>query len=503
MSHVTVIRRLKPYAVASLACAGTAVIVAVARHLLHPANAVLLFMLTVFLVARWLGRGPAVMATLLCVASFDVVFVPPHFSFAVSDAHYIVTFAVMLVVGLVTASLTAGLQQQAHAARYREEQAQGLYRLAHELAAVIRSDQWGAPLARYMQHQGCEGSVHVLDKQEHFPSLAFQPSWLHAAEQAIEQRQLIPIHEAPHSTYVLPLIGATRCRGVLIIRLGSNDHHDDIMQSMGAVASLMALTVERLHYIEVAHASQLEATEERLRSSLLSALSHDIRTPLTALVGMADALALARTGSLVPEQQAMALAIRDQARSMSHMVSNLLDMARLHAGKVPLRKEWQLLEEVVSSSLAQLRSSLKNRHVTVEAPPDAPLLDFDAVLIERVVCNLLENAIKYSPEDTPIQIQLFVQEQVAGCRIIDHGPGFLPADLPRVMGLFERGQTESSTTGVGLGLAISQAIVQAHSGSLVLSNMPEGGACATFYLPLGTPPRIDEEEMDFGQELTP
>lgn len=488
------------YGFALLACLTATAVVALLHRFLDPANTVMLFLLTVFLVARWLGRGPAVMAAFLCVALFDVVFVPPRFSFAVSDVQYLVTFAVMLAVGLVTAGLTAGLQQQAEAAREGEVQAQRLYELARELSSVISVEQLEEPLERYMAHQGHQARLHLLDQADKLPTLASEVLSLRFATLAMDRLESVEMDLGDGRAWrVFPLVGSTRCRGILIASATDREAIDTNLQLIGAVTSLVALTVERLHYVDVAQASQLEASAERLRSSVLSALSHDLRTPLTALVGMADSLASAKSG-MDEGTRSMAAAIRDQARAMGQLLSNLLDMAKLHAGKVALRREWQLLEDVVSSSLNLLRAVLAGRKVTVVLPPDMPLVEFDAVLMERVVCNLLENAIKYSPSGTPIEVRTFVEPDYAGIAVSDRGPGFPPADIDRVFGMFERGRSESPTPGVGLGLAICRAIVEAHAGEITVANQPEGGACVTVRLPLGTPPAIEEEAMEAREE---
>jgi len=219
---------------------------------------------------------------------------------------------------------------------------------------------------------------------------------------------------------------------------------------LATISSLVGIAIERLHYVDVAQATQVQIVSERLRSSILSALSHDLRTPLTALVGLADSLALAK-----PPLEATALetaeAIHEQALRLSGLVGNLLDMARLHAGSVTLRKEWQLLEEVVGASIQLLGRSLANHRIRVALSRDMPLVEFDAVLVERVLCNLLENAAKYSPPGSEIEIAGEMKEGFAEVSVCDHGPGF-PLDKQDAMfEMFVRGAVESATPGVGLG----------------------------------------------------
>lgn len=251
-----------------------------------------------------------------------------------------------------------------------------------------------------------------------------------------------------------------------------------------------ALDLYRLE--KVAQEAQLQMASERLRSSILSALSHDIRTPLTSLYGLAESLALTNPG-LPPAAQETITAIRDQALHLNSMVSNLLEMAHLQTGRVQFRKEWQPLEEVIGASIKLLKVALQTHPIKVSLPPDLPLLEFDAVLMERVFCNLLENATKYSPAGSTLHISAKTLTDEAEICVTNSGTGF-PADkLQQVFELFERGQPESSIPGMGLGLSICRAIVEAHGGSIYASNPQQGGGSICFRLPLGTPPVIETE----------
>jgi two-component system sensor histidine kinase KdpD len=260
------------------------------------------------------------------------------------------------------------------------------------------------------------------------------------------------------------------------------------------VASLLAIVIERLHFVDVARDALVDVESERLRNSLLSAISHDLRTPLTVLVGLADSLTRSRP-ALPAAQAEAAAAIRDQSLRMSSLVHNLLDMARLQAGKVRLRKEWQPLEEVIGSSLQGLDARLAKRVVTTRLAPDLPLLEFDAVLIERVLTNLLENAIKYAP-GSAVVIEANRRNGDVAVTVADDGPGIPAGSEETIFKMFERGRHESHLAGVGLGLAISRAIVEAHGGRLWAGNRPQGGALFTFTLRAGTPPSIDQALLE-------
>jgi two-component system sensor histidine kinase KdpD len=247
----------------------------------------------------------------------------------------------------------------------------------------------------------------------------------------------------------------------------------------------------------VAQNSELQIASERLRTSILSALSHDVRTPLTVMYGLADTLALSKP-ALPSSALETVITIREQALRLNNMVSNLLDMARMQAGHVRLRKEWQPLEEVIGASIKLLGTGLQGHAVKVALPADLPLLEFDAVLMERVFCNLLENAAKYSPGVADIQVHAQTSGAMIDITICNAGDGFPPDKLRRIFDLFERGSVESPVPGFGVGLAICRAIVEAHGGSIRAFNPDTGGSCVSFLLPRGTPPQI-EHEYDPGE----
>ena len=286
-----------------------------------------------------------------------------------------------------------------------------------------------------------------------------------------------------------------RMRGVLAAMAADGATLDDLRPLLENVASLAAIAVERLHYAAVARDTEVKMMAERLRASILSALSHDLRTPLTALVGLADSLALAKPP--LPQRQAEAAgALRDQGLRLARMVANLLDMARLQAGEARLRKEWQPVEEVIGAAIKQLEGSVADHAVRVDLAPDLPLLAFDAVLMERVFCNLIENAAKYAPAGTAIDIAVSCADGMANIAVCDRGPGIAAERRERIFDLFVRGDTESATPGVGLGLAICRTIVEAHGGKIEATERPEGGACFRFTLPLGEPPQVEAEELE-------
>ena len=461
------------------------------------ANIVMLFLLAVVLVSVRYGRGPAIVTSIMGIASFDFFFVPPRFTFAVTDFQYVLTFVVMLAVGVIIAHLTARLRYQARIATHRELRARELFEFARELSGALETAQvvetstttvgraFSAKVALLLadasdrlRPDGSDGNEPGLDTG------VAQWAFDHGEPAGLATDTL-----PANAFHYLPLRAPMRVRGVLAIRPA---HPRWLLipeqrRQLETFASLIAIAIERVHYVEVAREALVKMEGERLRNSLLAALSHDLRTPLTALVGLAETLALSRP-PLSTEQADIAAAVRDESLRMNTLVANLLDMARLESGEVRLRREWQSVEEVVGSALRASRPALGTRTVEVALPPDLPLVEFDAVLIERVLANLLENAAKYTTAPAPISITATASADAITIRVTDRGPGLPKGHEATLFDKFTRGHAESATPGVGLGLAICRAIVEAHHGHIEARNREGGGAEFMFTLPRSAMP---------------
>ncbi|MFT7773902.1 DUF4118 domain-containing protein [Roseateles sp.] len=491
-------RALRGYAASLVGVGATTFVAQALLAWIATTNIAMLYLLNVVGVALRYGRAPAALAALLGVAAFDFFFVEPRWSFVVADAQYLVTFAVLLLVGLVIGQLAAGLQAQAKAAQERERRVRGLYAMSRDLGAALVPEQVAEIAGRFLRAEfgaasavlapplGASPGREVLGV---LPGAAVQPD-LGVAQWAFDHGQ--PAGQCtdtlPASAcLMLPLTAPMRVRGVLAVESSGRRWLPDERELLDTCAALLAISLERIHYIEVAQHSTLQIESERLRNSLLTAISHDLRTPLAALVGLADALKLAPP-RLSTQQAEVAEAMRRSSLRMSALVSNLLDMARLQSGTVRLNRQWLPLQEVVGTTLASMDEVLAGRDVAVELPGDLPLVELDAVLIERVLVNLLENAAKYTPPGSPIRIDARVAGRHLEIDVTDSGPGFPAGREAQLFDKFERGDRESATPGVGLGLAICKAIVQAHGGQITAHNVAHGGACVRVELPLGKPP---------------
>lgn len=473
---------------------GVALLTSPLRESLDQANIVMLFLLTVLMTAVRLGRGPGILAAFLSVAAFNFFFVHPRLTFAVSDMQYLLTFAVMLAVALIATHLTSDLSRQAEVARGRELRMTALYEMARDLSGALTLEQVDA-IVRHFVRRGFQAEARLLLPTPGETLAVIGPEAPLPVKEA--QASADTGHPLLASGWQLqPLRSPMRIRGVLALEVGPGwQPTPEQQQLLETGASLVAIALERVHYLQVAQEVQLQMESERLRNSLLGALSHDLRTPLTALVGLADSLVLA--GHLPPDEEELAQAIREEALRTSALVNNLLDMARLQSGPVTLRKEWQPLEEVVGAALQARAAQLSQHHVQVELDPDLPLLELDAVLMERVFCNLLENAAKYTPPGSTLAIRAGRDPQhddLVCIQVSDNGPGLPPGREQQLFEKFTRGKDESAISGIGLGLAIVRSIVEAHQGQIQAENQAGGGACFSIRLPVGHPPALPQEE---------
>lgn len=490
------------YAMSAAAVVATGTLAAPLVHVFELTNIVMLFLLAVVGVAIRYGRGPAVLAALLSVASFDFFYVPPRFSFAISDVQYLVTFAVMLVVALVIGQMAAGLTYQARVAQRREDRMRALYEMSRQLSGALMIEQVAEIGAKFLAAEfNARSALFVADDDDRLsPPITTDDK--PEVDSAIAQWSFDKGEAAGHGTDTLPagptlyvpLTAPMRIRGVLAVqphdatRLGVPEQR----RLLDTCASLLAISLERIHYIDVAQNTTVQMESERLRNSLLAAISHDLRTPLASLVGLAESLALAQP-PLSGTQAEITQAMRESALRMNTLLNNLLDLARLESGAVELNREWQPLYEVVDSALNTCRSMLVDRHVQVSLADDLPMVNIDAVLVERILVNLLENAGKYTPADTPIRITAAATSDTVELWLDDYGPGLPPGREEAIFSKFERGRKESAIPGVGLGLALCRAIAEAHGGQVRGATRPDGGARFTLSLPRGEPPEIPTE----------
>jgi two-component system sensor histidine kinase KdpD len=493
-----------PAAVLALAACGILTVATMPLDgILDLVHIALLYLLNVVFLAVRFGRFSAILGAVFGSLLFAHVFVPPKFSLAITELSYLITAIEMLIVALVIGHLTAGLRQKAQEAASREQMLRSVYTLAADLAGAADLDKALQSVIQCLDHNSDDLKFALFLKDEtqtlRLVGISELPTGVtfEDARRATASGIVVDEYSGEGCTSYFPLNAISGCHGVVAIACPQRTPDTLESQRFIMLASLVAVTIERIRFADLARNATLKAEAEQLRSSILSALSHDIRTPLTSVVGISEALSTSLP-PLSARQQDMAQELNELAGQMNHMVSNLLDMARLQTGRLRLRQEWQPIEDVVGVSLQQIKRRYPGRIIRVSIPGDFPLLEFDTVLIERVICNLLENAIKFS-HDGEVLLKVDKLADKAAISILDEGPGIPPGAEEKIFEPFVQVRSESSLHGVGLGLAICQTIIIAHNGEISAANRMEGGACMTFTLPCGIPPEAEEAPVEEGK----
>jgi two-component system sensor histidine kinase KdpD len=466
-------------------------------------NLIMVYLLEVLVTAIQWGRGPAILNSLLSVLAFDFCFVPPRWTFTVEETKYFVTFGVMFLVAVVISHLTSLVRRQAEAARSQERQTAAMLALSRRLANTRGVEKiLQAAVKHIAEIFDCQVVALLPDEQGKVRPAAgdlaavFHQDFLKelgAAQRTYEAGQMAgwgtqTMADSPILYVPLPAVSATL--GVLALRpkdpksehwLLPEQLRLRFLESLAKQVAL-ALEVERLE--RTALEAQTTMENERLRTSLLSSVTHDLQTPLAAIVGSASSL-LGLQGRLTDQvAQEMLANIHGEAERLSRLVNNLLNMAKLESGSLKPHLELLPLEEVVGAALNRLEKQLADRPLSTALPADLPMVPLDAALAEHIFINLLENALKYTPPGSPISITAARKGEEIEVEVADAGPGLPPGDLDQVFELSHWGARDPEKPGYGLGLAICRAIVEAHGGRIWAENRAGGGAAVRFTLPL-------------------
>lgn len=449
---------------------------------------VMTYMLSVVLVAMRYGRGPSILASFMSVALFDFIFVPPNFTFAVADAQYLITFVVMLVVALIISSLMVEVRQQAEDAKNKEKRADALYQLSRELGSAIEV----ADLIAI-------GIKHVSEISESNCSIYLCSNSFESLDNCDDEiaiwvfRNNVPAglnnkHFPESKALYLPLLASTRTIGVLSIR---PDKENDVVQKtlLETFANQIAIACERAYLLQEKEKTQLVIKTEQLRSSLLSSVSHDLRTPLATITGAATSIIEGSKSITIEDCRILATEIYNESVRLNTLVKNLLDMTRLQSGNLRVKKEWYPIEEIIGSAIAAISGTYHKRKNQIKTllQDNLPLVSVDAILIQQVLFNLLDNAMKFSPDGSIIDIQTHSTTDSITVLVIDSGPGVETKNREKIFNKFfqvQENQDQQSQTGSGLGLAIASGIIEAHGGKIWVEERKGGGSVFKFSLPL-------------------
>ena len=508
-----------PYVYSLLMVAAITLVGFVIRDEIEPGNIALLYQLPVVLSAYWWGRWPAYFTGVFSVLAFDYLFVPPFYTFSVDDMRYLWSFFTFLIVAFVIGGRTELLRREAVAAKLREKNTQALFEFSREIAAVIDLDTIVRQLAKrvadalgrrimvmlpdekgrlsvYADFRPVEGDCHTLRQPIADSAEAAVAAW------AYEHRRI-----AGRSTETLsgadnlyiPLATRESVVGLLGVKVVEKLITPEQQKLMEAWAALAAIAIERVRLTEKAREATLVLESDRLRTALLNSISHELRTPLASIMGSASTLLESDSLYSADERHELLESITDGSKRMNLILSNLLDTARIESGMMKLKYDWCDIEDVIGTALQHLSEQVENRRLEINIREGIPLLQGDCVLLGQVVLNLVDNALKYSPADSSIEIQASATNEELTVSVADHGIGIPATDMEKIFDKFYRVQHgESSIPGTGLGLSICKSSVEAHGGEIWASNRSEGGAVISFNLPLTktADPSVLEDKED-------
>jgi len=487
-------RSLRQTLLAVAIVAGATIASVLLRDTLAPTNLAMIYLGGVVAVAMRCSRWISVTSSFLSVAAFDFFCVPPYLTFAVSDYQYVFTFAGMLVVALVISTQTARLKEHAAHAAVREARTEALYRLSSKLAgetrvfeaaraaATLAEDVFGARVVIFLPEDG-----KLSFRRRTSDLLPVPPSEEPIAQWVFDHGHKAGLRTDAHSdaaALYIPLRGARETFGVLAVLpdVGNRIFAPEQQQLLEVFASQTAVAIERTLSQRAEEETRVNMQTEQMRSSLLSAMSHDLRTPLASITGAASTLRSQNDRLPLETKQELLESISDEADRLSRLVGNLLDMTRFESGGVELRRDLYPLEEIVGTVLHRMEPQLEGRAVTTELAENLPMVFVDDVLLGQVLWNLLENAAKYTPPGTPIELAAFEQEGAVIIEVLDRGPGIPPGEEELIFEKFYRGNSKN-VRGAGLGLPICRAIIQAHRGTIQALTRDGGGTTFRISLP--------------------
>jgi len=457
----------------------------------------MVYLVGVVVVAMHCRRRISISTSIVSVAAFDLFCVPPYLTLVISDYQYLITFAAMLTTTLAISTQAARIRSQALDAMVREKWNETLYRLSGRLAGNTEVLDI-ARLAGEYAEELFDGRIIIFLPEAgkiDFTRGQLQPLPIPATEECVAQWALDSAKPAGRGTgtmleasaLYLPLQGAGRAVGVMGILPNTREAiRPEEIQRLEVMANQTAMAIERTRSRNSAQAARIQMQTEQMRSSLLSAVSHDLRTPLSSITGAATTLR-SQGDKLEPETRHELLeSIADEAERLGRIVSNLLDMTRLDSG-IELRRDFYPLEEIVGAALQRMEKELARHRVTTSLPENLPLVYADDVLFGQLVVNLLENASKYTPEGSLIEVVAERVSDAVQLEVRDRGPGFVPGEQERIFEKFYRGRSDGRR-GAGLGLAICMAIMEAHEGTIRAFNRSGGGAVFQIRIPLRKQP---------------
>jgi two-component system sensor histidine kinase KdpD len=450
-----------------------------------------------FSAINW-GLKPSIVASVLSVLAYNFFFVPPVYTFTVASPRDLLNLIVFLIVAILTSNLASRVRDQAEAAKRREARTAALYALSRQIAAAAELPDVLQAIVTYVaQILGAKVAIWLPEANQirlhatHPAGIELTEAERAAATWAFQHNQ--PVGRGADTLpggewFYLPLTSAHNTVGVLGLQFDTPEIviSPDQRRLLQALAGQAAVAIERTRLVREMEQARLLTETERLRDALLSTISHDLRTPLVSIIGAVSSLLTYGATYAESARRELLLTIQEEAERLNRFVGNLLDMMRLESGALELKREWVEIGDVIGTALSRLTHTLNQHQLIVDVDPDLPMLRLDFVLVEHVLVNLLENAVKYSPPQTTIRVSARREGQSIAVEVADEGIGIPPGDLERIFDKFYRVQRgDRHGAGTGLGLSICRGIVEAHGGHIAAGSRANGkGTVFTVTLPL-------------------
>ena len=469
-------------------------------HLAQPYLA-LVFLVAVLIAAAGFGRGAGLTAAFASFFAYNFFFIPPTFTFAVADPREFVALVAFLLVALLTGSLAGQLKEKAAAADRRAQLIQSLYDYAGDLAGTTELDSALHIICEKIQTTlNCRVALLVKEKGKNDLKLVSRDESVHLDEQDHDEFKIISAARAPEPRHAVkknniardyfPLPGTQGLFGVILIERPLEHRFSDSEQNaLQALIKQARIAIERIQFASDSQNARLLADQERLRSAILSALSHDLRTPLASILGSATAIRQLGDNMKAEEREDLLIAIEEEAGRLNLFVGNLLAMTRLETGTIDIKSDQVDCAERARAAIERAKRNFPDATFSVMIEEQDGVVKGDAVLLEQVIFNLIDNALKFGGLENPVTIKLLQNGKNIRLAIEDKGPGISPQDLERIFDKFYRGTVQKmNTSGFGLGLTIGRGVVTAMGGTLHAESplRNERGARFVLELPLIT-----------------
>lgn len=493
---------------------GLVVLATLIGQLVHkffaPTTIAMLYLLCVVVTAYLWGLGPSILVSAVGVLAFDFFHVPPFLTFAKGNPEYVFTFLALLLVGVVISYLTLRVHRQTEMARKRERQTAALYALGRDLAissdlesyvhAIIEraKETFGHDTVVFLPDPKNKGSLKSYADRPNFSAGENEfaaATWSFQHQKAVGHgTDTLPSAKARY----LPLVTARGTVGVIAISASDVGDKLTIEQQrlLEAYADLAAVAIESILSAEEARNMQVLKATEKLRTALFNAISHDLRTPLVSIIGVLSSFQEEGIWLDDNAKRNLIQVAREEAERLSHIIANLLDESRIEAGVIKISRQPSEVQDLVGAALEQMGDRASARSIKIDISPELPFVSVDFGLITQALVNVIDNAIKYSPADSPIEVKGRQVDQEVHIEVADHGVGIPPQDLLRVFDKFYRIQRPDNVAGTGLGLSICRGIVEAHGGRIVAENRLGGGTVIRLILPMSESNKSSQEKPD-------